>query len=245
MGVQLKLKWTLSLLLLLVMALVIASYQLMAVYVEQQSRAREQQRSAAMEWVLVFRTDLEQGHTVSLDDLQQRKYPPDYISEDWLRPQDAMAIVGNVTQHFVSRGEPATLSALQQARRASFSDVLQAGEYAVTATVGIDQIHHGLLAIGNRVSIVAQQFGSGSAPESQLTSIANVEIIAIDNATNEAWHQGLASTLTFRLKAAQAVAFEKIRNSGYAIWLQHPESDYPTLPEQRLIRVYTINGGDI
>lgn len=105
MAVQLKLQWKLSLLLILVTALVIASYQLMTVYIEQQSRAIEQQRTAAMEWVLVFRTDLEQGHTLNLEDLQQRKYPPDYISEDWLRPQDAMAVVGNVTQHFVSRGE--------------------------------------------------------------------------------------------------------------------------------------------
>lgn len=241
---QLKLQWKLSLLLILVTALVIASYQLMTVYIEQQSRAIEQQRTAAMEWVLVFRTDLEQGHTLNLEDLQQRKYPPDYISEDWLRPQDAMAVVGNVTQHFVSRGEPATLSALQQPRRASFSDVLQVDEYAVTATISIEQIHHGLLAIGNHVSIVAEQFLPELAAGSQLRSIANVEILAIDNATDDAWQQGLASTITFRFNAEQAMAFEQIRKSGYSIWLQHPESSYSALPEQRVTRVYTINGGD-
>ncbi|MDN7125704.1 hypothetical protein [Pseudidiomarina terrestris] len=240
---QVNLKWKLTLLVLLVLALVIASYQLMRTYVEQQSQAIEQQRNAAMEWVLVFKRDLEEGHMVTLDDLQQRKYPPGYISEDWLRPQDAMAIVGNLTQHFVSRGEPVMLAVLQQARRASFSDVLAHNEYAVTATISIEQVHHGLLAIGNRVSLVAQRDSFGEASENTLMSIANVEILAIDNVTEADWQQGLASTLTFRFTAAQAAAFEQIRRSGYAIWLQNPEPDYAPLKAEPVIKIYTMNNG--
>ncbi len=243
MSLRFKLKWKIGLLLLLVLALVGASYQLMSAYVQQQSQRLEQQRQADMEWVLVFQTDLEKGHTVTLDDLQQRKYPPGYISEDWLRPQDAMAIVGTTTQHFVSSGEPVTLSSLQQARRASFSDVLAPGEYAVTATISIDQIHHGLIAIGNRVSLVGVTHRFGESASSNFTAIRNVEVLAIDNATEAAWHQGLASTLTFRFTAQQAQQFEELRNGGYAVWLQQPEHHYVEVANASPVRIHRINNG--
>ncbi len=221
-----KLRWRFIILGLVVVALLTASYQLVQKYLAQQSQALEQRIDAEMEWVLVFSQDLDAGAVIGLEHLQQRKFPPAYISDDWLRPNDAMAVVGNSVENFVSAGEPVILGHLGKVRRSSFSDRLAPGEYAVTATVGIEQVHHGLLAVGNRVSLVAGGF-SGAA----LRMLTDIEVLALDQQQSDAVGGKLAVTATFRLRAEQAIEFEQLRQSGFAVWLQHPESEYRALSE--------------
>ncbi|WP_417691277.1 Flp pilus assembly protein CpaB [Pseudidiomarina sp.] len=221
-----KLRWRFIILGLVVVALLTASYQLVEKYLAQQSQALEQRINAEMEWVLVFSQDLDAGSVIGLEHLQQRKFPPAYISDDWLRPNDAMAVVGNSVENFVSAGEPVILGHLGKVRRSSFSDKIAPGEYAVTATVGIEQVHHGLLAVGNRVTLVAGGFG-GSA----LRMLTDIEVLALDRQQSDAAGAQLAVTATFRLRAEQAIEFEQLRQSGFALWLQHPEAEYPVLNE--------------
>ncbi|RUO51776.1 Flp pilus assembly protein CpaB [Pseudidiomarina homiensis] len=227
--------WRFIVLGLVVLAMVTASYQLVMRYLAQQSHELEQRLNAEMEWVLVFSHDLEAGAVIGLDDLQQRKYPPSYISDDWLRPNDAMAVVGNSVQNFVSAGEPVMLGHLGRVRRSSFSDQLAPDDYAVTATVGIEQVHHGLLAVGNRVSLVA---GGGGEPLRMLT---NIEVLALDNQSKEYVGGALAVTITFRLKAEQAAIFEGFRRQGFALWLQHPEAEYSHVKSPLKPHLFTIS----
>lgn len=218
---KLRLRWRFISLGLVVLALVIASYQLILRYLAQQSQALEQRLQAQMEWVLVFSRDLEAGSTLHLGDLQQRKFPPGYISDDWLRPNDAMAVVGSTVENFVSAGEPVILGHLGKARRVSFSDTLAEDEYAVTANLSIEQGHHGLLAVGNRVSLI----GAG-LHDSQPLMLHDIEVLALDNQSGAYQEQQLAVTATFRLQAQQAFVFEQLRRTGFALWLQHPEASY-------------------
>lgn len=234
-GTRFRLHWRLILLGLIIVAMITFSYQLMNHYVTQQSLTIEQQRTAGMEWVLVFSSDVDAGHEIGLADLQQRKFPPDYISDDWLRPQDAMAVIGQRVQHFVSAGEPVLLTYLQAATEKSFSDVLNHGEYAVTTTVGIEQIHHGLVSIGNRVSLV-----STNTEPSSTTVLANIEVLALDQKTRTGPDASLAVTMTFRFNAQQALAFEHLRQGGFTVWLQHPEGDYAAIRLAVKPKVYLL-----
>ncbi len=235
-----KSSWRLVVLGLLVISMLTASYQLMVRYIAQQSETLEQKRAADMQWVLVFSRDIEADEVLRLEDLQQRKFPPNYISDDWLRPHDAMAVVGNRLRSFVGAGEPVVLNYLQTARQQSFSDVLKAGEYAVTATVGIEQVHHGLVAAGNQVSLVAQE-----AHTDTQSILANIEILALDNADNQAHASNLPVTITFRMNAAQALRFEAMRRSGFALWLQHPEVHYVTPKPAIKPKVFVINSREL
>lgn len=233
---SITLRWRFVLLLVVIVAMITASYQLVIRYLAEQSQALEQKLSADMEWVLVFSRDLEAGSVIELNDLQQRKYPPGYISDDWLRPNDAMAVVGNSVENFVSAGEPVLLGHLGRVRRASFSDTLNPGEYAVTATVGIEQVHHGLLAVGNRVSLVALD-SNGNA----LSMLPNIEVLALDNQSEDYAGSGLAVSITLRLQASQALSFAQLKRRGFALWLQHPDADYKVLETQTPPQVFIIS----
>lgn len=233
---KLKLRWRFVLLGLLLIAMVTASYQLAMRYLAQQSYELEQRLNAEMEWVLVFSRDLEAGTVIGLEDLQQRKYPPGYISDDWLRPNDAMAVVGNSVENFVIAGEPVILGHLGRLRRSSFSDQLEHGEFAVTATVGIEQVHHGLLAVGNRVSLVS--LGNGNQP---LRMLSNIEVLALDNHSQEHLGNTLAVTVTLRLQAAQAVLFEELRRQGFSLWLQNPDAEYSAVAPSKPPTLFVIS----
>lgn len=233
---MIRLRWRFVVLGLVALALVIASYQLILDYLAQQSQLFEQQLEAKMEWVLVFSQDLEAGATLTLEHLQQRKFPPSYISDDWLRPNDAMAVVGTTVENFVSAGEPVILGHLGKVRRTSFSDRLGPNEYAVTATLTIEQAHHGLLRVGNKVSLVGVGFTKEEMP-----MLTNIEVLALDNQSEESSTHNLAVTATFRLQAKQAQAFEQLRKTGFALWLQHPESTHRAVKEPKQPSLFVIS----
>lgn len=212
--------WWLVLNAVLALSLAVAFYWTLQNYVAEQSASAEQQRDAQMIWLLVYSRDIEAGQQVAIEDFQQRKFPPDYVTDDWLLPQDVSVVVGSHTQQFVAAGEPVSLAHLGTLQPTSFSDVLAPGEFAVTATVSIEQLHHGLVEVGNFVTLVGQDFRS---EQSRLTAIPNVEVLALDSFTDVGWQEGLASTLTFRFSAEQAYQFEQLRQSQFSIWLQRSE----------------------
>ncbi|RUO57336.1 Flp pilus assembly protein CpaB [Pseudidiomarina insulisalsae] len=238
MAWQQRFDWKLGLLAVLVFALTGVTYQVIHGYIEHQSQLLEQERNAAMEWVLVLSRDIEPGEIIALEDLQQRKYPPVYLSDDWLRPQDAYTVVGKEMRHFVSAGEPVLLSYLNQPRPKSFSDRLQPGEFAVTALVSLEQLHHGLLVPGNRITLTAQTFAQ--AEQAQPAQLTNIEVLAVDAWQETARQEAMASTITLRLNADQAVTFERLRHSGFVVWLQHPEAVHMSPPPRQEAQVYVI-----
>lgn len=238
---QLRLKWKFMLVFSLVLALMFASYRVIHSYIMQQSQVIEQQRAATMEWVLVFQRDIEAGEVVTLSDLQQRKYPPSYISDEWLRPEDATAIIGSELLHFVSAGAPVMVHQLRQPRASTFADRLAENEYAITVSVGIEQLHHGLLQVGNRVALVASEVFSTTGKRSLMT-LMNIEVLAIDQATSSAAGSRLATTLTLRFTHEEAILFEQFRRTGFALWLQRPEQEYTAPLQPSEIQVYELSG---
>lgn len=238
---QLRLKWKFSLVLVLVLALMFASSRVITSYINQQSQELEQQRSATMEWVLVFSRDMESGEVLRMADLQQRKYPPSYINDEWLRPEDASAVVGNEMSYFVSAGAPVMIHQLRQPRPVTFADRLAEDEYAVTIAVGIEQLHHGLLRVGNHVALVANA-GRALSTAQQLMTLSNIEVLAIDQRSNSEPNTGVATTLTLRLSVNDAVTFEHMRRSGFAIWLQKPGQVYPVIEQAQMVHIYELPG---
>lgn len=221
----LSLIWKLGILFAVTMAVAALSYSQLERYAaaaaEQQQRVEQQQ----MIPILVLANDLDADVRLELAHFQQRKFPPQYVQDNWLEPHDAAGLIGLQTSRFLARGEPLTLDAFRYDYRHHFSQRLQNNHYAVTVSLGIEQLHHGMLAIGDKVLLYSAD---------QLTQeaiwLANIEVLAIDQQYQQrASEAALPTTVTFAMTADQAQRFEHMRQLNFQLWLQHPQQRYPAL----------------
>lgn len=175
--------------------------------------------------ILVLKEDLDADVRLVMEHFQQRNFPPQYIQDNWLEPHDAVGLIGLKTSRFLARGEPLTLDAFRYDYRNHFSQRLAENRYAITVSVGIEQLHHGLLAVGDKVLLYsAARLGQGAR------WLADIEILAIDRQQQPIQQQaGLPTTLTLAMSASQAQQFEVMRELSFQVWLQHPQHNYPEL----------------
>lgn len=221
------LRWKLVVLLILTIGAVLTSYQAIQHYIAEQALTQQQEQQRFMQDILVLSKDLDAGVRIEIDHLQQRKFPPKYVQDNWLQPQDAVSLIGLKTSRFLARGEPLTLDSFSHDYSRFFSQRLGPGEYAVTTSISVENLHHGMLAVGDKVAIVASH--SGNFAE-QLLSVSDVPVLALDNDQHSQPGQtALASTVTFGMTAEQAIRFASIRRGGFQIWLQHPQQSYSSL----------------
>ncbi|PTB84133.1 hypothetical protein C9988_04905, partial [Pseudidiomarina aestuarii] len=129
------------------------------------------------------------------------------------------AIIGRRLTTFVERGQPLTLADLELDYSQFFSQQLGLDEIAVTVTLGLEQSHHGMLSVGDRVTLVLRD------SRDQLQLIQGVRIAALDHFQSTQNHQlTLPTTATIAMSTAQASMFEKYRFQSLSVWLRHPES---------------------
>ncbi len=225
--VTLSLRWKLVVLLVLAAGAALTSYQAIQHYIAEQAHNRQQEQQRYMQDILVLSVDLDAGTRVELEHLQQRKFPPKYVQDNWLQPQDATSLIGLRTGRFLARGEPLTLESFSHDYSRFFSQRLAEGEYAITTSISVENLHHGMLAVGDKVAIVASGTAAGG---DHLLAVSDVSVLALDNLQySQPGPMELASTITFSMTAEQAIRFESIRRSGFQIWLQHPQHAYSRL----------------
>ncbi|KFZ30118.1 hypothetical protein IDSA_11750 [Pseudidiomarina salinarum] len=225
--VKIGLRWKLVVLLVLTLGAALTSYQAIQRYIAEQALTRQQEQQRYMQDILVLSTDLDADTRVELAHLQQRKFPPKYVQDNWLQPQDATSLIGLRTSRFLARGEPLTLDSFSHDYSRFFSQRLAPGQYAITASISVENLHHGMLAVGDKVAIVSPN--SVSAGD-KLLVVTDVPVLALDNLQHsQPGQSALATTITFSMSAEQAIQFESIRGSGFQIWLQHPQHAYSSL----------------
>jgi Flp pilus assembly protein CpaB len=219
--------WKLGILVAMATAVAAISYYQLQDYAvtaaEQQQRAQQQQ----MIPVLVLAHDLDTGVRLELTHFQQRKFPPQYVQDNWLGPHDASDLVGLKTSRFLARGEPLTLDAFSYDYRHHFSQRLAQNRYALTVSLGIEQLHHGMLSVGDRVLLYSVAGLSQQPP----MWLENIEVVAIDRLQQPNHHElAVPTTVTFSMSAEQAKQFELMRTVNFQVWLQHPEHNYSPMP---------------
>lgn len=212
------------------------SYFVLQQYVSQQTHYQQAQLREQMRYVLVAATPLEKGEIVQPEQLQQRLYPPEYIADDWLTPTDAAAIIGLKTTHFIERGQPLQLAMLAGHWVERFSHHLAPEQYAITTAINIEQIHHGMLSVGDIVLIVSLN------EHNAITAIEDVEVIALDQQQQHI-SDGLPTTVTFAMNGVQAQQFEQLRRLGFQLWLQNPREQYSQLKPVSTPKIHIIAQG--
>lgn len=224
------LSWQVRFVLLLVLtgALGSAAYFTIDSYVAATSAAQQAQLREQMVGVIVMAHDLDAHQIITAQDLQQRMYPPEYINDSWLVPADAAAIVGRRLVTFVERGQPLTLADLELDYSQFFSQQLGKDEVAVTVTLGLEQSHHGMLSVGDRVTLVVRD------NTDQLQLIQRVRIASLDHFLDSQSHSAtLPTTATLAMTIAQAVQFEQYKYQSMSFWLRHPQAESITaVPQQ-------------
>lgn len=216
----------------------LACYHLIQQYIDENTQRQVLQQQEVEAAVLVSQRDLMAGENIQEEYLVVRNYPQRLVQETWLRPSDAVAIIGLTTSRFVERGEPFTAEAIVVGRQLGLAGRLSAGRYAVTAQVSLQQLHHGLLQVGDWVTLRGRNYLSEQAP----VELVNIPVIAFDQfeTTQHIDMQVggyLPTTITFEMTAEQAQQFEQIRQQDFALWLQHDNAYQPSV-QVRPIKIH-------
>lgn len=228
--------WKLGVLLAVTIAVAALSYYQLQNYAV--TAAAEQQRAEQQHMIpiLVLASDVDADVRVDISHFQQRKFPPQYVQDNWLEPHDASGLVGLKTSRFLARGEPLTLDAFRYDYRNHFSQRLAENYFALTVSLGIEQVHHGMLSVGDKVLLYSAS--SGMQPSLWL---ANIEVLAVDRQQQAMPHDtALPTTVTFAMTAAQARRFELMRRLNFQVWLQHPEHHYALMPPATKPRLHQM-----
>ena len=143
--------------------------------------------------VLVAVKDIERGDTVDRDDLAWRAWPSSgvagaYISRSQL-PNGVDDIVGAIARGAFFAGEPITQAKLARTDGGLLSAMLPAGMRAIALAISTDTSAGGFILPNDRVDIImtrrAQDFDDGRERYVTETVLANIRVLAIDQAIAE------------------------------------------------------------
>lgn len=218
--------WKLGILVAMTTVVAAISYYQLKDYAATAAEEQQRVQQQHMIPILVLAQDLDGDVRLDLSHFQQRKFPPQYVQDNWLEPHDVSGLVGLKTSRFLARGEPLTLDAFHYDYRNHFSQRLASNRYAITVSLGIEQLHHGMLAVGDKVLL----YSASRLSQQQPMWLDNIEVLAIDRQQQLIQHDvGIPTTVTFSMTAEQAKKFETMRSLNFQVWLQHPEFQYPAI----------------
>ena len=222
--------------------LTLITYEAVQDYVQQQTSAAVKQQQQPLQYVLVSAQALEQGQMIASEVVVQRAYPENLVQDHWLRPEDAANVIGLKVNRFLERGEPITLDVLEFVETRTFASAIEPGAYAVTVSITREQLHGGLLSVGDKVTI----FASTLDAEQQPNSLANIKVLALDQSTEMtpimlSPEHYYPTTVTFLMKAEQARKFAQMQYQNYGLWLQHAGQDYPNITAETSLKIHSFN----
>lgn len=177
--------------------------------------------------VLVARSDIALGQTVTPDDIQWQSWPSSTASASFIRKNDraeAMSqIVGSIARSPFLAGEPIRETKLVKGNGSGFmAAILPTGMRAISTEISPETGAGGFILPNDKVDViltkrerVVDRSGGGEAINSE-TILSNVRVLAIDQTVGEKDGQKVVvgKTATLELKPDQAESLARARQAG-------------------------------
>ena len=177
--------------------------------------------------VLVAKTDIGLGQSVTPDNLQWQTWPSATASNSFIRrgerPEAAKEVAGSIARSPFLAGEPIREQKLVKANGSGFmAAILPAGMRAVSTEISPETGAGGFILPNDRVDVILSKreknpdrSGSADVVNSEII-LANVRVLAIDQAPKEKEGQNnvVGKTVTLELKPEQSEALARARQTG-------------------------------
>jgi pilus assembly protein CpaB len=177
--------------------------------------------------VLVAKSDIGLGQSVTPNDLQWQTWPAATSSNSFIRrserPEAAKEVAGSIARSPFFAGEPIREQKLVNANGSGFmAAILPAGMRAVSTEISPETGAGGFILPNDRVDVILSKreknpdrSGSSDIVNSE-TILANVRVLAIDQAPKEKDGQNsvVGKTVTLELKPEQSETLARARQTG-------------------------------
>jgi pilus assembly protein CpaB len=177
--------------------------------------------------VLVAKSDIGLGQSVTSDDLQWQTWPAATASNNFIRrndrPDATTQIAGSIARAPFIAGEPIREPKLVRANGSGFmAAILPTGMRAVSTEISPETGAGGFILPNDRVDVILSKrdknpdrAGSADLVNSEIV-LSNIRVLAIDQAPKEKDGQNavVGKTVTLELKPEQAETLVRARQSG-------------------------------
>jgi pilus assembly protein CpaB len=177
--------------------------------------------------VLVAKSDIGLGQSVTPDDLQWQTWPAATASNSFIRrnerPDATTQIVGSIARAPFIAGEPIREPKLVKANGSGFmAAILPTGMRAISTEISPETGAGGFILPNDRVDVILSKreknpdrAGPSDVVNSEII-LANVRVLAIDQAPKEKDGQNavVGKTVTLELRPEQAETLSRARQSG-------------------------------
>jgi pilus assembly protein CpaB len=177
--------------------------------------------------VLVAKSDIGLGQTVTPEDMQWQTWPAATASNTFIRrnerPEATTEISGSIARAPFIAGEPIREPKLVRANGSGFmAAILPAGMRAVSTEISPETGAGGFILPNDRVDVILSKREKNAdrpgAPDVVISEIilANIRVLAIDQAPKEKDGQNavVGKTVTLELKPEQAETLARSRQTG-------------------------------
>jgi pilus assembly protein CpaB len=176
--------------------------------------------------VLVAKTDIGLGQSVTADDLQWQTWPSATASNNFIRrndrPEATKEVIGSIARAPFIAGEPIREPKLVKANGSGFmAAMLPTGMRAVSTEISPETGAGGFILPNDRVDVILskrEKNSDKSAPDIVTAEIIlnNIRVLAIDQAPKEKDGQNsvVGKTATLELKPEQSEILARARQSG-------------------------------
>ena len=177
--------------------------------------------------VLVAKSDIGLGQSVTPDDLQWQTWPASTASSNFIkrneRPDATTQVTGSIARSPFIAGEPIREAKLVKANGSGFmAAILPSGMRAISTEISPETGAGGFILPNDRVDVILSKreknpdrTGSADVVNSEII-LSNVRVLAIDQAPKEKDGQNtvVGKTVTLELKPEQAETLARARQSG-------------------------------
>ena len=177
--------------------------------------------------VLVAKSDISLGQSVTPDDMQWQTWPASTASSNFIkrsdRPDATTQVTGSIARSPFIAGEPIREVKLIKANGSGFmAAILPQGMRAISTEISAETGAGGFILPNDRVDVILSKREKNpdrSGPADIVNSetiLSNVRVLAIDQAPKEKDGQNsvLGKTVTLELKPEQAETLARARQSG-------------------------------
>src|SRR5438552_9403965 len=176
--------------------------------------------------VLVAKSDISLGHSVTPEDLQWQTWPATTASNSFIRrnerPDATTQIAGSIARAPFIAGEPIREPKLVKANGSGFmAAILPTGMRAISTEISPETGAGGFILPNDRVDVILSKREknpdkSGADIVNSEILLSNIRVLAIDQAPKEKEGQNVVvgKTVTLELKPEQAETLARARQSG-------------------------------
>jgi len=177
--------------------------------------------------VLVAKSDIGLGQTVTPEDVQWQTWPAATVSNSFIRrsdrPDAAKEVTGSIARYPFIVGEPIREPKLIKANGSGFmAAILPPGMRAVSTEISPETAAGGFVLPNDRVDVILTRRLKNPDPKAtgdivvSAVVLANIRVLAIDQAPKEKDGQNsvIGKTVTLELKPEQAPLLAEARQAG-------------------------------